>query len=70
MSTESARKLARVVCDPDKSDEISKEARRELALRAERGDIDAIYQLDRISTSSGARPRDKKAVVKTLREAI
>lgn len=70
MSRESARKLARTVCDPDKSDEVSKEARQKLSFRAENGDMDAIYQLDRISTSSGARPRDKKAVVKTLRSAI
>jgi hypothetical protein len=70
MSKKSAEKLAHVVCNSDTSDRTSTKAREELAIRAEAGDIDAIYQLDRISTSSGARTRDKQAVVETLRNAI
>jgi len=70
MSGESAEKLANVVCNPDSDSEASKKARQELVIRAESGDLDAIYQLDRISTSSVARLRDKRAVVKTLKNAI
>lgn len=70
MSSESARTLANRVCDPEIDNEIRHKSRQELAALAERGNVDAVCQLERISTSTEARTRDRREAVKTLRNTI